>query len=295
MLRVANAPVSWAVFTPDAATNPPWELVLDEVAKAGYRHVELGPFGYMPSEKEILAPALARRGLTVPGTFIYEDFHRPEAGGHVLAQAKAICGLLGELGASKLVVIDAMSPQRMKTAGRSEAAIRLGEAAWAELVEVVEDVAMIAHEHDLQAVFHPHVGTYVEFADEIDRLLGDTDATRLGLCVDTGHAAYAGVDPVELIQRYGARVAYLHLKDVAGEVLERVHAEALHFDEALAAGIFSPLGCGVVDFRGLRRALEGIGYSGYATVEQDIDPVMPAAPAETAAASLRYLRSVGLA
>lgn len=294
-LRLANAPVSWAVFTADAASNPPWERVLDEVAGAGYRFIELGPIGFMPPDSAVLGPALASRGLAVPGTFLYEDLHRPEAHEEILERARLICGLLRELGASNLVAIDAMSVERAATAGRSAAATRLGPAAWRELVKLVNDVARLASEFGLKAVFHPHAGTYVEFADEIDRLLGETDPTTLDLCVDTGHAAYAGVDPVALTRKHAPRVSYLHLKDVDGRVLERVHSEALDFDSALAAGIFCPLGRGVVDFPALRTLLDELGYCGYATVEQDVDPAAPSDPAAAAAESLSYLESVGLA
>jgi inosose dehydratase len=294
-LRVANAPVSWAVFTADAASNPPWQRVLDEIAGAGYRFVELGPLGFMPPDSAVLAPALATRGLAVPGTFLYEDLHWPEAHDAILDRARATCRLLRELDAANLVVIDAMSAERAATAGRSAAAARLGQAEWTQLVDLVNDVARVAAELGLKAVFHPHVGTYVEFADEIDRLLAETDPATLGLCLDTGHAAYAGVDPVALARTYARRLSYLHLKDVDGAVLERVRSEELDFESALAAGIFCPLGRGVVDFPGLRVALEELGYSGYATVEQDVDPAAPSDPAAGAAASLSYLESVGLA
>src|ERR671910_573415 len=48
-------------------------------------------------------------------------------------------------------------------------------------------VAEQAAAQDVRAVFHPHAGSHVEFADEIERLLGDVSADVLGLCLDTGH------------------------------------------------------------------------------------------------------------
>jgi inosose dehydratase len=293
LVRVANAPVSWGVFTADAASNPPWAEVLDEVAGAGYSFVELGPLGYMPLDATLLSKELAARELEVPATFLYDDIHRPEARETIIERARATCVLLQELHATNLVVIDAMSPERAATAGRSDAAIRLDKSAWHALLHVVDEVARLAAHHKLRAVFHPHVGTYVEFADEIDRLLAETDPAMLDLCVDTGHSAYAGVDPVALIRRYASRVSYLHLKDINGEVLERVRSEALGFDAALAEGIFCPLGQGVVDFQALLALLTELEYDGYATVEQDVDPAAPARPAAAASESLAYLHSVG--
>jgi inosose dehydratase len=294
-LRIANAPISWGVQTADDASNPTWERVLDEATAAGYNFIELGPLGFMPLDVAVLQPALSARSLAVPGGFLYEDLHRPEAGNYVMSRAAAVVAALQALGASYLIVIDAMSTERMRTAGRSAAAARLGHAAWEHVTELVERIAVLADAHGLKAVLHPHVGTYVEFEDEIAQLLEATDSQKVGLCVDTGHSAYAGVDPVALIDRYGHRVTYLHLKDVSGRVLERVHAEALDFETALAAEIFCPLGRGVVDFVALRGTLAGLGYDGYATVEQDIDLAAATQPAVAAAESLSYLRSVGLA
>jgi inosose dehydratase len=294
-LRVANAPVSWAVQTADAKSNPPWDHVLDEVASSGYRFVELGPLGFMPRDTAVLLAALASRGLQIPGGFLYEDLHEPAAHRHIVDQTVEVSRLLRGLGASNLVIIDAMSAERMATAGRSDAAQRLAPQAWIEFVNLVSEVAAVAKEHGLRAVFHPHAGTYVEFADEIDRVLEDTDDAALGLCVDTGHSAYAGVDPVALISRYASRVAYLHLKDVDGSVLERARTKPLDFDAAVAAEIFCPLGRGIVDFPALRRLLDDIGYDGYATVEQDVDPAATVDPARGATDSLLYLQRIGLA
>src|SRR5206468_387098 len=101
--------------------------------------------------------------------------------------------------------------------------------------------------------------------DEIDRLL---EHSGVGLCLDTGHLAYAGVAAHEAIARYGGRLAHLHLKDVDGTVLERVARENAGFGEAIAQGIFCPLGRGIVDLGAALEALDEVGYRGFATIEQ---------------------------
>jgi inosose dehydratase len=296
MLHIGNAPVSWAVFTADADTNPPWAAVLDDISSSGYSWLELGPIGFLPEDPTVIAPELERRGLRVSGTFLYEEMQELQARAHVLERAHRVCELLQVLGGRYFVVIQAMTQDRMLTAGRSEAAERLDAGRWRTLVETVEAVSALARDrYGLTPVFHPHAGTYVEFRDEVDRLLADTDADVVDLCIDTGHSAYAGIDPVDLLRASRARAAYLHLKDIDGSTLARVADEGLDFDRAVAAGIFCPLGRGVVDFEALKEELDRAGTIGWATVEQDVDPHEPVDPKTAAAASLEYLRRIGLA
>ena len=64
----------------------------------------------------------------------------------------------------------------------------------------------------------------------------------------------------------------MHLKDVDGAVLARAERQALGFWDAIEAGVFCPLGEGVVDLRGGARRAAAIGYEGFATIEQDRVP-----------------------
>jgi inosose dehydratase len=294
-IRIANAPVSWGVDYADDPANAPWERVLDEIAAAGYVHLELGPVGYLPEDPELLAAELARRGLHATGTFIFDHLHEPAQRERVLAVARRAVALIAAAGGSHLVVIDHLTPERMAVAGRPEAGRRLDDRGFADLVDGVRAVAAIAAEAGVRPVLHPHAGTYVEHPDEIDRLLEALDASEIGLCIDTGHSAYAGIDPVALLRRYGDRTEYLHLKDVDPAVLARVQEEHLDFETAVTAGIFCPLDRGVTDFEALRVALVALGFDGVATVEQDVDPAVAADPLRDARESLAYLAEVGLA
>src|ERR1700741_1821640 len=89
------------------------------------------------------------------------------------------------------------------TAGRSDAASRLDDAGWVALVDGVRRTAEIAGSFGVRPAIHAHGGTHFEFEDEVERLLGDVDATELGLCVDTGHRTYAGIDPWARRRRHG--------------------------------------------------------------------------------------------
>jgi inosose dehydratase len=294
-VRVANAPVSWGVDYADDPANAPWARVLDEIVVAGYGYVELGPVGYLPEDPRVLRAELERRGLTPTATFVFEPLHDPKERSRVLAVARRACALLAGCGGTHLVVIDHLAPERMAVAGRPERGRRLTEAEFEELVASIRAVSRVAADHELRAVLHPHVGTYIEHLDEIARALDALDRDEIGLCIDTGHSAYAGIDPVALYRRYAERTDYLHLKDVDASVRARARAEDLDFETAVTSGIFCPLHRGVTDFAALWDALADHGFDGVATVEQDVDPAVPADPLGDARASLRYLAELGSA
>ena len=121
-------------------------------------------------------------------------------------------------------------------------------------------------------MIHPHAGGYIEFADEIDRIVADIPANTAGLCLDTGHLYYSGMDPEAWLRRHAARVDYVHFKDIDAAVYDAVMGEHIAFFAACARGMMCPIGTGVLDYRSIRRALDDIGYAGYITIEQERDP-----------------------
>jgi inosose dehydratase len=142
----------------------------------------------------------------------------------------------------------------------------------------------------VRAVLHPHAGSYVEFEDELERLLAAVPRDELGLCIDTGHALYAGSDAAALIVRHGSRIEHVHLKDLAAGV----RARGQEFWAAVAAGVFCPIGSGTLDVASVRAALAAIGYDGFATVEQDRRADAFATPAEDLRRSVERLRAAGI-
>jgi len=293
-LRPCSAPGAWGVETPDDPANPAWTRVLDELAAAGFPGTELGPLGFLPSRADDLGGALRERGLGLVGGFVMQPFHDPAERERIEQLAVTTCDLLSALGASQLLLMEALVPVRSRTAGRAEAAPALDDAGWERLVDCVEAVARIAAQRELVAAFHPHAGTYVEFAPEIERLLAATDPALVHLCIDTAHSLYAGVDPVDLYRRHAERTTHLHLKDLRLDLLAQCLERELSFEAAVAARVFCPLGEGAVDFAALRDALEQGGYDGWGTLEQDRLPTDASDPCDDARASLAHLRRVGL-
>ena len=162
------------------------------------------------------APRCRARGLGAVGTFVFDDLHDPAA-----RERGAARGRRGDRG-DRRHRRHAARPDRPaeRRAGRDRRALARRAAAGRGGVGRAGRRRPARRrargDRGVRAVLHPHAGGYVEFEDEIERLLDAVPADELGLCLDTGHALYAGSDPAELLARYGERVEHLHLKDVAG-------------------------------------------------------------------------------
>jgi inosose dehydratase len=275
MVELGTGPVSFGVDFADAPDNPDWRTVLDGIAAAGYRWTELGPIGYLPEE---LGPELDARGLDLTAGFVFEPLHDAQA----TAVARAVAARVARLGGHFLVVIDAVSDDRARTAGRPEVARRLDRDRASAMRSVIREIAAIANGFGLQAVLHPHAGTHIEFEDEVEPLLDTID-----LCLDTGHWLYAGQDPVRAYERWADRIPYLHLKDLD---CSRRDGD---FWASVRGGAFRPIGDGDLDVAGLFRALERHGFAGWALVEQDRVP--GGDPVADLIASRRFLEGAACA
>lgn len=287
-LRLANAPVSWGVehgFEPPIAYGP----MLDELQKAGYDGTELGPYGYMPTEPDVLSGELERRSLQLVSAFVPIELKTPDA---PLDELEEISRLLAELGSTHVVLADALWPERTRVAGRAaEGDARLSPHDWSHVEANVERAGEVVGRLGLRPVLHHHVGTYIETPDEVAQLL---DRTSVGLCLDTGHYVYGGGDPLAAVRTFDSRIDYLHLKDVDSDRLEQARGAKLDFAGGVAAGVFCPLGRGCVPFAEIFEELAGRDFDGWAVVEQDVDPTGRTGgdPLEAARCSREYLRSL---
>ncbi|CAI2401020.1 Inosose dehydratase [Serratia ficaria] len=303
-LPIANAPCSWGVDDPKNPYLPPYAKVLQEAAAAGYRSIGLGPWGYLPTETAALSAALRRQGLSLVAGTIFDDLVSEENFASILALTHNICrnlsqapqarGAAGENTPPYLVIIDFGDPQRARFAGQPALAPRLSAADWQRMIGHIKRISDIARrEYGVRAVVHPHAGGCIEFADEIDRLAADIPHRTAGLCLDTGHLYYSGMDPATWLEKHFARLDYLHFKDVDPQVYPEVLKRGVDFFTACAEGVMCPLGTGAIDYPQLRALLARRGYRGWITIEQERDPRNVQGSLRDVTESLGYLRSVG--
>lgn len=303
-ITIACAPCCWGVDDVRNPHLPPWERVLDEAAAAGFGGLELGPYGYMPLDARRLGDALAARGLLIVAGTIFDDLVSPGTREGLLRQAEEICAFLAALPrpptlpgqrvpAPYLTVMDWGHDERDFAAGHPDRAPRLDAGAWAGMVGNIVAIAEAARGHGVRAVIHPHAGGYVEFEDELERIAADVAPEVAGLCLDTGHLDYAGMDPVATIRRHAGRVEYLHFKDIDAARFADVMGRRIRFFEACAEGVMCPIGRGRIDYGAVRDLLAEIGYGGYVTIEQERDPRDAAGVLADLAASRGFLRQAG--
>ncbi len=296
-IRLANAPVSWGIYEFEGqAQKYPYECVLDEIAGTGYQALELGPWGFLPTDPAVLRQELERRGLKLLSSFVPVNFADADSLAHGEAHALQVGRLLAELGAVTIVLADENGtvPELVQRAGQRTGSY-LSSSQWDVYAAGVNQVARrIYDELGLPVVFHHHCAGFVETPEETRHLMDRTDPALVGLCLDTGHWEYAGGDSLQSVREYGERVRYLHLKDCDPNIRALAREERMDYFAATAAGVFCELGQGSVDFPGIIAEMNALGYDGWAIVEQDVLTDDLDAPRQSARRNREYLRTLGL-
>src|SRR5690606_38843342 len=248
-IRIANAPVSWGIYEFEGAAQKfTYQQVLDEIVEAGYTGIELGPWGFLPTDPEKLREELDKRNLKLLSSFVPVKLIDRAAHESGEQHALQVGRLLAALGAPYIVLADdnGSVPELVAQAGRrSGSALSADE--WDVYAEGVNRIARrIKDELGLKIVFHHHCAGYVETPEETKQLMDRADYDLVGLCLDTGHWHYGGGDAVQAIRDFGERVRYLHLKDCSREIADRARRENLDYFQATAEGVFCELGNGEV-------------------------------------------------
>ncbi len=293
-VRVGTAPDSWGVWFPNDPLQTPWQRYLDEVVKAGYEWTELGPYGYLPTDPRVLRGELERRGLRLLGGVEIGPIQDAAAVPRLREEVTRLGDLLAELGARFLVLIAdsyrAIDGERLRPA-------RLEPDGWNQLVETTNLLGRLVEERfpgQLRLAFHSHADSHVETPEQLEALLAETDPRFVWVCMDTGHYAYRGGDPLDFMRCHHARTPYLHIKTVDAGLRERVQAEDLPFPEAVRLGAFCEPQDGAIDFAAFARVLDEIDYDGWAAVEQDMYPCDFDKPLPIATHTRVYLNGLGL-
>ncbi|WP_052665947.1 sugar phosphate isomerase/epimerase family protein [Nitriliruptor alkaliphilus] len=289
--RVAGAPITWGVCeVPDWGVQLPPDRVLGDIAQLGLTAIEAGPEGFLPSEAGAVHQLLDRYGLGLVGGFVPAPLHLPERRDDALAAVQRQAAFLGATGAELLILAAATGSEGYATAGALDAD------GWRQLVAGLKAATEVASHHGLVAVLHPHYGTMIERGEDVERLLNESD---IDLCLDIGHLLVGGADPVAVTRAAATRVRHVHLKDVNGTLAEQLRAGDHDYRDAVAAGLYEPLGRGDVDIATIVRLLDDAGYDGWYVLEQDTvvddtadDPDDPDGPAAAAAASLGFLAEI---
>ena len=291
-VKVGSAPDSWGVWFPSDPKQIPWQRCLDEIAEAGYEWTELGPYGYLPTDLSVLRSELERRKLNISGTFVMPHLEDRDAWPEIEKEATRVGDSLTALGAEFVLLIDNTYSD---VDGKPIRPSRLDDDGWKTLIENTHRIAdLVIERFGLNLVYHPHAETHVEYEDQIELLLEQTDPSRVSMCLDTGHHAYRGGDPIAFMRRHHERIRYLHLKSVESEIQNKVERQKIPFAPAVAMDVFCELDRGAVDFLAFRDVLQEVDYQGWAVVEQDMYPTPFDKPFPIGKRNRDYLRDIGI-
>ncbi len=258
--RIAGAPISWGVCeVPNWGHQLDADRVLREMREIGLAATEFGPDGFLPAAPAEKAELLRDFGLQAVGGFLPVLLHDAEH--DPMPEVDAFID--GCLAAGAGVVVLAATTG---VEGYDSRPV-LEDAQWKTMLSNLDRIADHADDRGVTATIHPHIGTMVESADEVQRVL---DGSHIRLCVDTGHLAAAGADPVAITLANLDRVGHVHLKDVDGAKAAEVVAGAVAFSDAVRDGMWTVLGEGSVDVAAMIQALETHGYTGWYVLEQDL-------------------------
>jgi inosose dehydratase len=284
------------VWFADDPLQTPWERFLDEVADVGYEWLELGPYGYLPTDPARLTEELGRRGLKVAGGTMHghSGLHRAGDWPDILRGTRRVAELTAAVGGEHLVFVPVPGYRDDKTGAFFEDA-DLDAGAWRTLIEATNELGqVVAQEYGVRFEFHPHADSHVETQRQTERFLDETDPRYVSLCLDTGHLAYRHADNVAIIRGYPERIGYVHIKQMDPAIVDRADREDLAFGQAVAMGASCEPPRGLPDIGAVTGALRELGRDFFVVVEQDMYPVDFDLPKPIAQRTYTYLRSVGV-
>jgi sugar phosphate isomerase/epimerase len=239
--------VALELYTVRDETKRDFEGTLRRVAQMGYTGVEFAGYGNLSAQA--MAELLAETGLQVAGTHVGLDALTGEQLDASIRYCRAI---------SCSVMVLPSLPQVWHTLEGIRA-----------LGPQLNSIGQSCRDEGIDFGYHNHDFEFASIEGQtlLDHLLEITDPDLVKIELDVYWAAYAGHDPLALLNRLGRRVALIHFKDMAP-------------DRSM-----TEVGKGILDMQGITAFAQHHGL--WAVVEHD-HPTRPSL--ESAKLSLEYFR-----
>lgn len=285
-VKLGIAPIAWTNDDmPDLGAENTFEQCISEMALAGFTGCEIG--NKYPKDPKVLKKALDLRHMQICNawfsTFLttkpYEETEK-EFIKHIT--------FLKEMGAKVVGVSEQGHSIQGTELSIFDDKYVMNDEEWDMLCTGLNKLGKVAKDMGITLTFHHHMGTVVQTAAEIDRLMENTDPELFNLLFDSGHLAYCGEDYMYVLNKYINRIKHVHLKDIRPEVIEKVKSEHLSFLQGVRLGTFTVPGDGAIDFEPIFDVLAKNDYEGYVLVEAEQDPAV-ANPFEYAVKARKYI------
>lgn len=287
-VKLGIAPIAWTNDDmPDLGAENTFEQCVSEMALAGFTGCEVG--NKYPKDPAVLKAALDLRGLTIANQW-FSSFVLSKPMEEVEKDFIAQCKFLKAVGADTIGASEqSYSIQGQMHTPVFECKYVMVQKEWERFAKGMNRLGEIADSMGMKLVYHHHMGTVVQTAAEIDKMMDITDPDKFSLLFDSGHLAYCGEDYVEVLKKHVKRVKHVHLKDIRPDVVKKVKDEKLSFLQGVRAGAFTVPGDGCIDFAPIFDILDAAGYKGWMIVEAEQDPAK-ANPLEYALKAREYIR-----
>lgn len=235
-------------------------LVVEMLARLGYSAVDwtmeqFDPLVDSGQHLEALVLLAAEHGLGVPQLMVHQDYVTADAGLWDERVRRSELAIDAAAAANVPTVGVVTGPNRWVSGWRCVGVDLPEEDAWAMVVQALERLLARARGTGVRVALEPCWGTIAWYPDAVDRLLEQL-GPELALNFDPSHFVMIREDAGELVRRWGARIAHVHLKDAFG-----VPGTP---DEEFC---FLLPGEGRTDWSHLLLSLDAIGYRGAMSVE----------------------------
>src|SRR6185437_10177561 len=194
----------------------PVETVLRDAHALGFEGIELG--GKFPRDPVQLGTQLSTHELALIGGW-WSGALLVRSVDEEIEALQAHLQLLEALGSSVFIIAECSNTVHGDRRRPLAATPRLPEAQWPVFGERLSTLARYLEDRGLRLAYHFHLGTVVDREEDVELLIAHTDK-RVGLVIDTGHAALGGIDAERLIRSHPDRVAHVHTKDVRRRIFD---------------------------------------------------------------------------
>lgn len=294
MISFGVSPIAWINDDmPELGGDTPVETVLADARDLGFSGIELG--GKFPKDPAALGTLLARHRLELVGGW-YSASLLLHSAHEEIARLQPHLNLLKAMGSRVFICAETSNAIHGDRSRALASTPRLQEREWSRFGARLTELADYIAGQGLRFAYHHHLGTVVENSADLDQFIKHTGAS-VGLTLDTGHAALAGIDAVAVVRSHPERIAHVHCKDVRPDVFASLQRRQGSFLEGVLDGMFTVPGDGALDYDRFMKELAGIGYRGWIIIEAEQDPAK-APPRQYAQIGLSTLmqaaRSAGL-
>ena len=270
LMKLACAGVAWRQFKAEES------VVFAEIAEAGFKAVPWKSTDGREGSAKVLADEIVEKhaayGLTSAPGYLWANFWERDYSADVAWRA----AVSKELGLDVLFVSAGGFERTMKSgrrrdqiAGRVETADELSTAEFQQFATNLNRAGKVASDAGVRLAYHPHAGTVIESAAEVQWLLENSDPDVVFLGPDTGHLKWGGTNVEEFFAAQAERIVAVHAKDVDAKVVEAAAKNEWEYDKCESSGVFTEIGSGCINFRSLVASLETASFDGWIINETD--------------------------